>query len=138
MNREAGFVALLGVVAVSIIFGMILGGRLNAPPVVHAAKGTAVPAAFPVAADTSTANVVLPDFSDIAEGATPAVVGVQNTSYQRADDDSAQEEEEEGPQLDDPLYRFFFPDPDERDRRAPRPSPRRVSAGSGFIITDDG
>jgi serine protease Do len=135
MNRKAGFVALLGVVAVSIIFGMILGGRLNAPPVVHAAKQTAVPAAFPVAADTGTASVMLPDFSDIAEGATPAVVGVQNTSYQRPGQDT---EEEEGPQLDDPLYRFFFPGPDERDRRAPRPSPRRVSAGSGFIITEDG
>ena len=136
MNRKAGFVALLGVVAVSIIFGMILGGRLNAPPVVHAAKETAVPAAFPVAADTGAATVVLPDFSDIAEGATPAVVGVQNTSYQRPDDDTAQEDE--GPQLDDPLYRFFFGPPDPRDRQAPRPSPRRVSAGSGFIITDDG
>src|SRR4030095_15027372 len=35
---------------------------------------------------------------------------------------------------------FFFGPPGERDRSQgfPRPSPRRVSAGSGFIITDDG
>ena len=136
MNRKASFAALLAVVSISIIFGMILGGQLNAPKVVHAAKETAVPAAFPVAADTSAPNVMLPDFSDIAEGATPAVVGVQNTSYQR--DDEA-DDPREAPDEEDPFYRFFreFGPPNERGQ-TPRPSPRRVSAGSGFIITDDG
>src|SRR5262245_11842863 len=141
MNRKASFAALLAVVAVSIIFGMVLGGRLNTPPVVHAARQTAVPAAFPATSDTSSGTVTLPDFSDIAEAATPAVVGVQNTSYQRGDEeDSAGGDDESSPSPDEPSYRFFFGPPGERDRGQgfPRPSPRRVSAGSGFIITDDG
>jgi len=140
MNRKASFAALLAVVAVSIVFGMILGGRLNAPPVVHAARQTAAPAAFPAAADTGPATIALPDFSDIAEAATPAVVGVQNTSYQRGDEEETRGQDDESAP-DDPFYRFFFGPPgEERDRGQgfSRPAPRRVSAGSGFIITDDG
>jgi hypothetical protein len=33
MSRKSSVAALLGVVAVSIVFGMIVGGRLNAPAV---------------------------------------------------------------------------------------------------------
>jgi len=141
MNRKASFAALLAVVAVSIVFGMILGGKLNAPPVVHAARETAVAPAFPAAVDAGAPTVALPDFSDIAEAATPAVVGVQNTSYQQGDEqESAGGDDESSPDSEDPFYRFFFGPPGERDRSQgfPRPSPRRVSAGSGFIITDDG
>ena len=53
MNRKASFAALLAVVAVSIVFGMILGGKLNTPPVVHAARETAVAPAFPAVVDSA-------------------------------------------------------------------------------------
>jgi serine protease Do len=140
MNRKASFAALLAVVAVSIIFGMVLGGRLNAPPIVHAARETVAGSAFPAATDSGTPTIALPDFSDIAEAATPAVVGVQNTSYQSSGDEDSSEDEESSPESEDPFYRFFFGPPGERDRSQglPRSSPRRVSAGSGFIITEDG
>ena len=37
VNRAVGFASLLAVIGVSIVFGMLLGGRLNAPQVVLAA-----------------------------------------------------------------------------------------------------
>ena len=36
-NRTLGLTALLAVIGISIVFGMILGGKLNAPPVMLAA-----------------------------------------------------------------------------------------------------
>ena len=46
MNRKGSFAALLGVVGISIIFGMIVGGKLNAPPVMHAAAPAASAMAY--------------------------------------------------------------------------------------------
>ena len=41
--------------------------------------------------------------------------------------------------FDDPMFRFFFGPPDRRGRpRGQQPPERKVSSGSGFIITDDG
>ena len=76
MNRKASFAALLAVVGVSIIFGMILGGRLNAPDVMKAASSVpATPAAFATPSNSGH-GLALPDFSDIASETLPAVVGV--------------------------------------------------------------
>jgi serine protease Do len=141
MSRKSSVAALLGVVAVSIVFGMIVGGRLNAPAVMHAAPA-ATTAAFPAATVAPERTIALPDFSEIASDTLPAVVGVQNTTVDR-NGDADIEEDEETP--DDPLRRFFFGPGDPRDRRGhPQIDPRqfrpqrRVSAGSGFIITSDG
>ena len=41
MDRKYSFAVLLVVVAVSVVFGMILGGRLNAPATMLAATDTA-------------------------------------------------------------------------------------------------
>lgn len=65
MSRKSSVLALLGVVAISIVFGMILGGRLNAPAVMHAAPAV-VPTAFPAATSAPERTVSLPDFSEIA------------------------------------------------------------------------
>ncbi len=139
MSRKSSVAALFGVVAVSIVFGMIVGGRLNAPAVMHAAP----PTAFPAAAPAPERTVALPDFSEIAADTLPAVVGVQNTTVDRsANDDS--EGDNEG--QDDPLYRFFF-GPGVPRNQMPRshppinprqPGQRHVSSGSGFVITSDG
>jgi serine protease Do len=140
MSRKWSLAALFGVVAISIVFGMILGGRLNAPAVMHAA-----PAAFPAAAPAGEHEHTLsvPDFSEIAAGALPAVVGVQNTTVDKNGDDSSDGDGDN--QQDDPLFRFFFGPNGPQDRRAhPQINPhqqrpqRRVSSGSGFIITPDG
>jgi serine protease Do len=130
MNRKASFAALLGVVAVSIVFGMIVGGRLNAPPVMHAARETAAASIFPAASGPSGAGIAGPDFASIAESTIPAVVGVQNTAVNKdGGDDQGDDDQGNQQPFDDPMFRFFH--------RAPK-SQRRVSSGSGFIITDDG
>ena len=138
MSRKSSLAALLGVVGVSIVFGMIVGGRLNAPAVMLAAPKSGS-ATFPAATSSPERTVAVPDFSEIASQALPAVVGVQNTSVDKNGDDST---ESDGETQEDPLFRFFF---GPQDRRAhPQINPqqpqrqRRVSSGSGFIITSDG
>jgi len=140
MSRKSTLAALLAVVAVSIVFGMIVGGRLNAPAVMHAAPPSTT--AFPAATTAPERTVSLPDFSEIASDALPAVVGVQNTTVDKEGDAEA---DGEGESPDDQLFRFFFGPPGQQDRRAhPQLNPRqnrpqrRVSSGSGFIITSDG
>ena len=141
MSRKSSVLALLGVVAVSIVFGMIVGGRLNAPAVVYAAPAVA-PAAFPAATSAAEHTVLLPDFSEIASDTLPAVVGVQNTMVDK-NGDAESEGESEG--TEDPLFRFFFgPGAPQAPRGHPQINPRQprpqrsVSSGSGFIITSDG
>jgi serine protease Do len=123
MDRKYSFAVLLVVVAVSVVFGMILGGRLNAPATMLAATDTAW-LEKPQEA-TLTRNALGPSFADIAEEALPAVVGVQNTSIQKSP------QEGENPHRNDPLFRWFF-------ERSPESERRSVGFGSGFIISDEG
>ena len=140
MSRKSSVAALLGVVAVSIVFGMILGGRLNAPAVMHAAPSATV--AFPAATSAPERTVSLPDFSEIASDTLPAVVGVQNTMVDKNRDAQADGDNES---QEDPMFRFFFgPGGQQAPRGHPQINPRQprpqrsVSSGSGFIITSDG
>jgi serine protease Do len=137
MNHKSSLAALMAVVAASIVFGMILGGRLNAPAVMHATPPTAS-TAFPAATMAPERTVALPDFSEIAANTLPAVVGVQNTAI---DKNGSAADDGESP--DDQIFRFFFGPGGPQNPRAhpqsnPRQPQRRVSAGSGFIITPDG
>jgi serine protease Do len=144
MNRKASFAALLAVVGASIVFGMILGGRLNAPPTMNAASSNPArtQAAFAAAAPGGVSSA-FPDFSEIAASTLPAVVGVQNTTVDRrgGPDGGNEGDDAPDPNMDDPIFRFFF-GPGGPRGQAPRMSPRtpqrRVSSGSGFIITEDG
>jgi serine protease Do len=129
-NRAFGFAALLAVTAVSIVFGMILGGKLNAPPVMLAAPAEP---AMQLAPAIDGGGIGVTDFADIVERSMPAVVSVTSTARGRED-----EAESPHPFLDDPFFRrFWFGDPEDTERQ-PQERPRRVGAGSGFIISPDG
>ena len=91
--------------------------------------------AAPVRAQTRD----LPDFADLVEKASPAVVNIRTTERLKAGQAAAGPQMPEGIDENDPLYEFFkrfFP-----PRQAPRGRggeevPRGV--GSGFIISADG
>jgi len=129
-NRSLGFAALLAVVGVSIVFGMVVGARLNAPQVALAApeperRGEPIRLAPAQAVSPGSGS-----FADIVERAMPAVVSVR--SSQDNDDDDG----DDGDRRFDPM-RFFFGDPEDRQRRFPRNEPS-IGEGSGFVISADG
>jgi serine protease Do len=141
MNGRFGFAALLAVIGVSIVFGMVVGGRLNAPPVAQAAKPTGA------LLDANARGVAVPagvagvDFSEIAERSIPAIVRVTNTIVRGGAEASGEEQEEDSTELsplEEELRRMFGPDDPHRGMgRTPRPE-RSVSGGSGFIVSKDG
>jgi len=123
-NRAHAFVALLAVIGLSIVFGMLLGTRLNTPQVALATSGPAPLQLLPA----SNAPTMVSDFADVVERAMPAVVSVT----------AAQVEQREGSRRElmrDP-FQFFFGEPDDQER-GPRTDPR-IGEGSGFIISPDG
>ena len=73
-NRGLSFVSLLAVIGLSIVFGMVIGGRLNTPRAVLASSEPMVQLAPAV---TGTSPVT--DFADIVEAALPAVVSVTSS-----------------------------------------------------------
>jgi serine protease Do len=125
MEKKYSFAALLAVIAISIVFGMVLGGRLNAPQGMFAARSGIVLAQNPLVGPGAAPA----DFADIAEAAIPAVVSVTNTSVAKNDG------EQGGPE--DPFFYWFFGQPNEDDRQPRRQQPEQ-SFGSGFIISGDG
>jgi serine protease Do len=138
-DRGYGFVALLAVIGVSIVFGMILGGKLNAPGIALAAPEVA---ASPMQlAPASTVSSPVLDFADIVERSLPAVVAVTST-HLHSDDGGGDDDgggspgPESHPFFNDPFFRRFFGDPQDRgDTPSPHP---RIGEGSGFVISPDG
>jgi serine protease Do len=134
-DRGWGFVALLAVIGVSIVFGMILGGKLNAPAVALAAP--AVGSAPMQLAPASTVATPTVNFADIVERSLPAVVAVTSTHIGDGDEEENPSAPEGHPFFNDPFFRRFFGDPQERGETPPSPHPR-IGEGSGFIISPDG
>ena len=130
INRAVGFASLLAVIGISIVFGMLLGGRLNAPQVVLAAPQSTLQLA--PAANGGAATV---DFADIVENSMPAVVSVTSTHF---GDDSEEGSEPQGDRRtpEEQFWRFFMGPDSENQQRAP--SQPRIGEGSGFIISTDG
>lgn len=133
MNRRLGFAALLAVVGVSIVFGMIVGGKLNAPSVMQAARDTG--AVFAQAPSGPGGTSRSPNFADIAEDVNDAVVSVTNTSVRKSQGDDMHDQ-----YRNDPFFRWFFgpQGPQERPGRRAPDEQRVVSGGSGFLISRDG
>jgi serine protease Do len=129
-NRTYGFAAMLAVMGISIVFGMILGGKLNAPPVMLAAQD---PSPLQMAPAVATGGGGT-DFADIVEQSLPAVVTVTSTA-RGADGQDAPVH----PFFDDPFFRrfWFFGDPEDLEQEPPSPE-RRIGSGSGFIISPEG
>jgi serine protease Do len=126
INKGIGFVSLLAVIGVSIVFGMLIGGRLNAPQPMFASE-SGHQAAAP-AGHAGGAPVI--DFADVVENALPAVVSI--TSQFESEQDQLPQNH---PDTDD-FFRWFF-GPDTEPRQEPRERPR-LGGGSGFIISSDG
>ena len=147
MNRTYSLVSVLAVIGVSIVFGMVLGGRLNAPDVALAASRTAAltiddgDPTRPAAPAMAQAGRL--DFADVAETALAAVVSITNTQVREAvppsEDDPHGDRSPEN-LLEEFLQRFHAPGdpaPEEFELREPRER-RENSAGSGFLISADG
>jgi serine protease Do len=133
-ERTRGLVALLAVIGVSVVLGMILGGKLSAPQVAFAAPETSSLSLLPASTVSKPGTV---DFADIVERAIPAVVAVTATQV-----DGGVPSAENHPFFNDPFFRRFFGDPEgegegEDDGERPRPRPR-IGEGSGFIIAPEG
>ncbi len=128
-NRGIGFISLLAVIGVSIVFGMLVGGKLNAPNTMLAAEPTPLPASAAVQKGTTTAV----DFADVVEVALPAVVNI--TSVFAGDDRPRRQR----PDNFEEFYRWFFgPDGFEPRREEQRPRRQQIGEGSGFVISADG
>ena len=82
---------------------------------------------------TSVAQAKLPDFTDLVEDASPAVVNISTIQKPNR----AQYGNMDMPEGMPDIFRHFFGIPQERGGPRGR-SPERTSLGSGFIVTDDG
>jgi len=134
-NRTFGYASLLAVIGVSIVFGMLLGGRLNAPQVTFAAPATGPPVRLTPAVSGSSGAV---NFADVVEHAMPAVVSVRSTSIpgEGGEEGDSEGEGEGEPRSPEDFFRRFFGNPDPSPQ-AP-PGHPRIGEGSGFIISEDG
>ena len=146
MNRTYSLVTILAVVGISVVFGMVLGGKLNAPDVALAASRTSALSidddspVRPVAPAMAPAGRM--DFADVAETALAAVVSITNTQVREASPEPENPHGQQSPEnlLEEFMERFRGPgDPAPEDLEFREPRERREnSAGSGFLISADG
>ncbi|MBM3607740.1 MAG: trypsin-like serine protease, partial [Alphaproteobacteria bacterium] len=130
--RRASRWALLGAVAIFAAGGLF--GSLQSVPFSPAiAQSRDVPAAA----------AAVPSFADVIERVRGAVVSVKVTAGVAANDGSSRLDRPRGmPRVEpgDPLERFFRQFRDQEGQEAPqrRGGQRRMSQGSGFIVSPDG
>jgi serine protease Do len=116
--------------ACGLVAGMVLAGRTQTGSDVVALPGTpaaapAPPAAAATAAPPQGAQAGVPDFTEVASRAVPAVTNISSIQIVRTPN---------SPFAADPFFRYFFGDEDMfgyRERRG-------ESAGSGVIVSPDG
>ena len=134
MGNRLQFATLLFVVGISVVFGMVLGGKLNSPEVVFAAPAQPMPASFPGAPEPAPVPEVSGNFADVVERVMPSVVSVTSSDVQEDEEPSDDDNPDRRRMLRDPL-RWFFNSPEEQNDRY---RPPQIGEGSGFIVTDDG
>ncbi len=120
----------LALVFGAMAFGMVLAGGTNLTPLTMAAPAPASSAAASsgVYVADPVAGIGMPNFADLAEAVSPAVVSIQATTIETG----------RQRQPTDPLEFFFGPrrrGPGEQEQPQER---RRDSSGSGFVISADG
>jgi serine protease Do len=125
-TRSVSF-SLLAVIGLSIVFGIVIGGFINAPKVALAASPAIQPAVN--MAPAVTANSGLRDFADVVANSVDAVVSVTSR------DDGVESENDGDPRNPQDLFQFFFGDPQEEPQAPQRP---RIGEGTGFVISSDG
>ena len=120
----------LAVIGLSIGFGIVIGGFINAPRAALTAL-PALPAMQPVVnlAPAVTANSGIRDFADVVANSMDSVVSVTSRDNRNENKDDGE------PQNPEDLFRFFFGNPRDEPRTPQRP---RIGEGTGFIISDDG
>lgn len=104
----------------AVIFGMVLSGGLDLTPEARSQDTTEMPAADPV----PTNAMGLPSFADLVDLVSPAVVSIDASTFESAD------ERRQG----QPFEFFMGPRGREDDDR----EFRRDSGGSGFLVSSDG
>ena len=126
MHTRSVRFSLLAVSAVSVVFGIVIGGLLNSPEVAMAGPPAIQPAVNMAPAVVSNSGVR--DFADVVEGSMDSIVSV--TSRDNREDDGDGE-----PRDPQDLFRFFFGDPQDEPQTPQRP---RIGEGTGFVISSDG
>ena len=126
MRTRSVSLSLVAVIGVSVVFGIVLGGWIHVPKVVHAASPASESSVRLAPAATSGAGVA--NFADVVEESMAAVVSVTSRDNRESDDDP----DAQNPQ---DLFRFFFGDPGDDDNAPQRP---RIGEGTGFVISSDG
>lgn len=138
MNFRVSLSALIAAVAISVAMGMLIGIRIDDPPMALAAPDGPVPELSPpIRVAPALTGTLRPDFADIAEAAIPAVVGITNVRMI----DAAEQES-----IFERFHRFLpdqddggdEPEGDSTDPDAERAPRRDDSSGSGFLISEDG
>ncbi len=131
-TRRYGFALVLVATGAGMLLGAVLGGRPATGPPAFAAPERSP---FAEAAGPAAGAVPPPDFADIVKAAVPAVVTVRNTSVRKVSEEAVPHRFFR----DDPFFRYFFgpQGPDEPREQRPR-TERRLSSGSGFIVSGDG
>ncbi len=125
-TRSVSF-SLFAVIGVSIVFGIVIGGFINAPKVALAAPRAIQPAVN--MAPAVTANSGVRDFADVVANSVDAVVSVTSR------DDRNENEDDGEPRNPEDLFRFFFGDPRDQPQAPQRPW---IGEGTGFVISSDG
>ena len=114
-------------VASGFMAGMVLTGKMRSADESSAAPlPAATTLAQPIASGAAAGMGSLPDLSSVAARAVPSVMNISSLRVER---------QASSPFAVDPLFRYFFGDPDEVPGSGNRVS---QSLGSGVIVSSDG
>ncbi len=146
-KRTVQTLLLAAVACGAVAFGYVAGTTMGDPatpafytlapqaatghPARPAATSSAEPAFYQLERQPEVPTVTLPDFADIYERVSPAVVSISATKFN-------DEQSRPGGRLFQDPFQWFFGQPDGPQGQRPGQPRREESGGTGFIITPDG